>query len=313
MKRTSGYILLELIIFILLLPCSVFSGNWLRLGVSNDIVFQTDRNFSNGIGFEYITSGEISFFRPLHFMQMPDQPAFHCISVRQNIYTPDDLRAGIQNETDRPFASYLIIGSELTTLHTASAYLFTSKMEIGILGKYARGNFIQNGIHDILPTSAHVYGWENQVRSDLVANYGVSMEKVLYGNDFLGASGHIEAELGIPYTQAAMGVTLWAGAYKTYFSNLDLSIQNDWRIYFFTSFRTNLVLYNATIQGGLINKMKAGTYPDIMPLVFRAKTGLTLVFPSMNLELGVQHNSPEFRNGSAHRWGYLSFTFNIGH
>jgi len=99
-----------------------------------------------------------------------------------------------------------------------------------------------------------------------------------------------------------MDITLRAGDYKNYFSGLDLIPQNNWQIYFFTSLNTSWVLYHATIQDGILITQKVQNHPDIIHTVFGVKAGMNLIFQQMILELGVQYISPEFNNGTAHRW-----------
>ena len=290
---------------------NIEKGQWLRFGMSNDVVFQTDQYYTNGLYLEYVTDKKIPFFSPLHFIHNPDALSFDALSFKQDIFTPENLGSSNFNDLNRPFASYLILGSRRTSIDHPAKLIFTSEFEIGILGKYAGGELIQNGVHSILPASSHVQGWENQVKSDLMFNYGVEIEKGLFDNKWFGLSGHAAGKVGMPNTFAGTGLTFRLGEYDDYFRNLGLYPGRGWQVYFFTNMDANLFVYNATIQGGILNPPSNTYQPQLNPFVFKLNSGLNIAYKNYNIEIGAQHISPEFKNGRSHRWGYVSFTFNL--
>jgi lipid A 3-O-deacylase len=287
------------------------NGQWLRFGLANDVVFQTDKYYTNGINLEYISENNFTILEPLHFLHSTEAVSFNALTLKQDIFTPEKKGTGGYNGQDRPFASYLLLGSQKTSLNYSRKLLFTSQFEVGVLGKYAGGELVQNSVHSALPTSSNVYGWENQVKSDLVINYGLELEKGLVNNTWFGLSGHAGAKLGLPYTFASTGITFRAGEYSDYFSNLGLYRSSGWQAYLFTKLDANMVLYNATVQGGLFNPMSGSNHLELNPFVFKAKSGLHLSYQKVKFEIGMQQVSPEFKNGDIHRWGYLSFTLQL--
>ena len=287
------------------------NGQWLRFGLANDVVFQTDQYYTNGINLEYITENNFTVLAPLHFLHSTEAVSFIAVTLKQDIFTPKKMSAGEYNEQDRPFASYLLFGSQKTSLNYSRKLLFTSQFEVGVLGKYAGGELVQNGVHSALPASSHVYGWENEVKSDLALNYGLELEKGLVNHAWFGLSGHAAGKIGLPYTYAGTGITFRAGEYLDYFSNLGLYRSRGWQVYLFAKLDANLVLYNATIQGGLFNPMGEYNRLELNPFIFKAKSGLYLSYQKFKFEIGMQQVSPEFKNGNMHRWGYLSFTFQL--
>ena len=287
------------------------NGQWLSFGLTNDIVFQTDKYYTNGLNFEYITDNSFNLFSPLHFLHAAGIVSYNAITLRQDIFTPQKMNEGIYNHLDRPFASYLLVGSRKTSLDFSKKSVLTSSIEVGVLGKYSGGEFVQNGVHSLIPASSHVYGWENQVRSDLAINYGLELEKGLVNNPWFGLSGHLAGKVGLPHTYAGTGLIIRMGEYLDYFSNLGLYSRNGWQIYFFTKLDANFVLYNATLQGGIINPVRKSIRPELTSLIFKAKSGLHLSYKNYTFEVGIQQITPEFKNGMMHRWGYLSFTIQI--
>lgn len=284
------------------------NGHWLRFGLANDVVFQTDKYYTNGINLEYISENNFSL---LHFLHNSESVSFNAVTLRQDIFTPQKMNGGEYTGLDRPFASYLLLGSRKTSLNYDKKFLFTSQFEVGVLGKNAGGDLVQNGVHAALPTSSIVHGWENQVKSDLALNYGIEIEKGFVNHSWFGLSGHINGKLGLPYTYAGAGLTLRAGEYLDYFSSLGLYGNNGWRMHVFTKFDANAVFYNGTIQGGLFNPVHEANRPELNTFVYTVKSGLNLTYKNHNFEIGMQQVSPEFKNGTMHRWGYVSFTFQL--
>ncbi len=287
------------------------NGQWLRFGFANDVVFQTDKYYTNGINLAYVTENSMGLLAPLHFLHNDASVSFNSVTLRQDIFTPQKMDAGIYNKLDRPFASYLLVGSKKTSLNYDTKFLFTSQFEVGVLGKYAGGELVQNGVHAALPTSSHVYGWENQVQSDLALNYSLEAEKGLINHELFGMSGDLHGTVGLPHTYAGTGVTLRAGEYHDYFSNLGLYRSNGWRMYAFANIDANVVVYNATLQGGLFNPIVETNRMELNSFVIKAKSGINLSYKYFNFEIGMQQVSPEFKNGTLHRWGYMSFTFQL--
>jgi len=287
------------------------NDQWLTFGLVNDIVFQTDKYYTNGLNLEYITQNSFNLFSPIHFLHTTGTVSFNVVSLRQDIFTPQKMSAGKYNQLDRPFASYLLAGSRKTSLDFSKKIILTSIIEVGVLGKYSGGELVQNGVHSILPASQHVSGWEGQVQSDLALNYGLEVEKGLVNHPWFGLSGHLAGKVGLPHTYAGTGLTIRVGKYLDYFSNLGLNRHSGWYIYFFTRLNVNLVLYNATIQGGIFNPVKESIHPDLTSFVFNARNGLNLSYKSYTIELGMQQVSAEFKNGTMHRWGYLSFIIQL--
>lgn len=279
--------------------------NWLRLELSNDFVFQTDKYFTNGIQLEYYSNFMAeSFLNKFHLAHKSGDKSFYAITLNQDIFTPNKHKL----DYDRPFASYLMLGSKKISVSYKDKLIKKTELNIGILGKYGGGEWIQNSVHGLLPTSALVEGWENQIKTDIVLNYGLDIERGLLNKRYIGISGLMQGKIGLPYTYAGMGVKLRAGQVDDTLLNLGFQLNKGVKIYFFSNLTARYIAYNATIQGGLINSHHGPNEPDIMPFLFEFDGGINLSFSKVKMELGFKQVSPEIKNGSSHRWGYLSFS-----
>jgi hypothetical protein len=126
---------------------------------------------------------------------------------------------------------------------------------------------------------------------------------------YLGISGLVQGEIGTPYTYIGLGLNLQVGQIEDYFLDLGFQRKNGVKFYFFSILSTKYVAYNATIQGGLIEPYRGPYEPEIIPFLYELNSGINVSFSTVNMELGIKQVSPEIRNSSSHRWGYVTFTF----
>ncbi|MCD4665736.1 MAG: lipid A deacylase LpxR family protein, partial [Bacteroidales bacterium] len=78
---------------------------------------------------------------------------------------------------------------------------------------------------------------------------------------------------------------------------------------FFGQATGRFVAYNATLQGGLINKSNIHVFNKINHIVGEITTGFVFSYTNFSIELGQHLLSPEYYYGRYHKWGYLSIKF----
>jgi hypothetical protein len=286
-----------------------YPADWLVIGMDNDFVFQTDRYYTNGLKIEYFIKGRgPSLLDYLHLKDNPDEKAFYGFSISQGIFTPEDKNSVARQLQDRPFASSLIFSSSKIITNNQKRLIRQSEFQIGLVGKLGGGEWVQNGIHGILPTSSIVTGWENQIKTDIALNYGLEYEKQITGGQLFQINGMLGGKIGLPYTYAVSGFNFRIGNIDKYFNQLNFYSANKIDFFFYSGIKGRVVAYNATIQGGLFSNANLN-YPDINHFLYEFDTGINLSYQSFKLNLGVKLISPEMKNGKNHRWGYMSFMF----
>jgi hypothetical protein len=283
--------------------------HWIGFLWDNDVVFETDRYFTNGFKLDYVTSYETAAFASvLHLAHSPNENVFYGFSLGQEIFTPDKKDQVVVAQGDRPFSSSLIIGSSKTILDPVSRNIKRSEFQIGVIGKLGGGEVVQNGIHSLLPTSSQVNGWQNQTSSNLALNYGLSYQKLLIRTSNFHLDGLVGSTLGLPYTYAETGIILRFGKVQNYYKNMDWQVSDGINAYWYSGIKGRAVAYNATIQGSIFNDDNP-LAPALNHLVYELDSGLNLSYRSLNFKMGFKILSPEIANGKTHRWGYINFNF----
>lgn len=280
----------------------IFQFTW-----ANDFPFHTDYYFTNGVQFSYFSP--VFKYSPLNFILLPSSnigKVYYGLSFTQRIFTPADLNYTNINSNDRPFSSYLLLGSNKISLNPKSRYKLSSAFSIGLIGKPSGGQYFQNSIHDILPTSPHVSGWKNQIGNDIALSYYAEFEKGIFQFSGFELNGSVFSQIGVPHSEMGINSYIRIGRFEDYFANLGLNRKINWQAFLFAGISGKTVLYNATLEGGLFNESQQFTQDAIKPFVVDFVSGFSVVHRNFKIELGQHSLTPEFNGGLSHRWAYLS-------
>jgi hypothetical protein len=272
---------------------------------------QTDRYFSNG--FDLMLVHPFMDRSPSRFLLVGTKNSdevYHGITLVHHFFTPDDLFETNILKTDRPYASYLLLGHRRTEFFYQRKIKFQSEFQLGLLGRYSGGRTLQNNLHELFPGSAPSLGWQNQLNSDAAMNYSLQVEKGIFTKPFFEIIPGAKARLGIPYTDISAGVLLRSGRLNEYFTSYGLKSKHRPFFYLFGQIEGRWVLYNATLQGGLFND-HPHTLDRIHPWVVQATTGIAVGFKKWRLEYLYVLLSSEYHKGKMHRWGAFQFVWAI--
>jgi hypothetical protein len=183
----------------------------------------------------------------------------------------------------------------------------TTRIDTGFMGPNLRGEeeqvFIHTSLGNILPQ-----GWEYQVENDYVLNYDVFLEKGLISTEHFMLSGLAELRAGTLYDDLSLGSQLRIGWMQPYFSNLGLTRQKSARkfqCYLFLKGKAKAVAYNASMQGGVINRNSSYTVPagNVERVVGIATYGIVVAYKKLGLEYSFGSITPEYKGGKNHAWG----------
>jgi len=291
-----------------------------KISVDNDIIDYTDRFYTNGIRIDLISpflAGNL-----LGKVLVPYWGSginYYGLSIVQNLYTPSTTKIGGILFGDRPYAAYLYLGYFKITNDYLNRFRMSSEMDLGIIGPYSFGEWVQRSFHKAVPSNNEPLGWEYQVQNDLVLNYNVTFDKGVFERKWVNLNLVSSASLGTLYTNFTGGFYFRAGWMNPYFANLGIAKRDRHNLnhlhkaqcYFFLKGYGKLVGYDATLEGGLLNKTSVYTIPasHMSRLIFQTSAGLTITYGGFQIEAEQFLLSPEFTDGLWHKWVHIGLAF----
>jgi len=277
-----------------------------ELNVANDMTFFTDQYFSSGIQLRvYAPFMAKSPFNKILIHAGKNVVNYYALTFTHNIYTPiynDEL---IIQDTGHPFAAYLLFGSRLESYNQLHRYKVSSEFQLGVIGPLAGGEVLQNTLHEHINYADPVEGWENQISNDICIQYSALLEKGLIGGKWIEVNIYGGAMLGVPHTEAQLGMYTRIGYFNDYFQNIGINKDKKWQVWLFCAGDVNLVAYNAVLHGGLFNESPY-TLQTIEPVIWHTRFGGTLVYKTIKFEVAQEVISPSFPTAYWFRWAYVS-------
>ncbi len=134
----------------------------------NDTLLHTDRGFTNGLKLTWISQ---SFDNPRDNVLFGWMPFVHksgyehvfSYSLRQDVFTPDDLRRVDLDEDDRPYAGYLNFEVGIHSLNEKRMTSFS--LSLGVVGPLAFAEQAQKFIHNNVD-APDPQGWQHQLKNE---------------------------------------------------------------------------------------------------------------------------------------------------
>jgi len=271
----------------------------------NDILDYTDRYYTNGIGFELYhpvisASPLIRILPGLNY-----GINYYGLSFAQNMYTPLKLNKPEILVGDRPFASYLILSHHRISLSPEGHRRLQSELTLGIIGPGSFGKIAQDLIHDEEPI-----GWMYQVQNDFIVNYSIRFDQGIYSGERFELAAVAGGQAGTLYDNLAAGLFLQYGKannrYTSIFQTTDQQkpYKNRLRYYFSLNMMNKLIVYDATLQGGMFNKENVYKLSNdqLKRYVFTGTASFGVGFGKYSLEVSQVFLTPEFEGGRRHMW-----------
>lgn len=282
----------------------------------NDLITyaNTDRYFTNGVTFK-LQSAWISRMNLSRLMIPYRHPSrsVYSLELVQNMYTPRDTRIEPTFSNDRPYSSILVLGYSKQNIDANRKLKITNSAWFGYLGPYSPGAYLQTLVHKTFPTNDKPLGWESQIRTDVILNYNIILEKSLITRPGLELSGTAVLRAGTLYTQGGAGFNMQAGKFESYSGPVLNSVKSAWQYYFFIHAEGYAVGYDATLQGGLLNKDNVFVLKgnELKHVVGKADIGFRISYKGTGIELAQHWLTPEFDGGLSHKWGRIQLIFNL--
>lgn len=187
----------------------------------NDLFGNTDRNYTNGVKFSWI-SPDLEWFRDsealpewgkriirkLPFSLEEGLQRNIAFSVGQMMFTPDNIQSRELIPDDRPYAGWLFMSA---AFHNKDyRHLDTIEVQAGVVGDWSFAEETQDLVHDLRGIDS-ARGWDNQLENEPgLAIIYEHKDRVIRPGTFFGlgfdAITHYGGTVGNVYTYANAGI-----------------------------------------------------------------------------------------------------------
>ncbi len=273
----------------------------------NDINFSTDCYFTSGVEIHWVAP----FIKksPLNYLLLPapkKATSYYALIITHHMYTPKKIFTPDVVPHDHPYSAYLLVGQSKTSYNPLKKNKITSSIQLGIIGPVAGGYEIQTVLHRNISIADPAEGWQNQIQNDLLLQYQAQLENAIIDLKYLELISNLRVDLGLPQTQAVVGVSMRSGWFTDYFFGPETLGIKKWQAYGFVAGDMHLVAYNAVLQGGLFNPNNKHVLNDVNPVFWHLRYGVSVVHKKLSVRYEVNVNTPTFAQALWHHWSAIT-------
>ncbi|TYB79930.1 lipid A deacylase LpxR family protein [Bizionia myxarmorum] len=287
------------------------SERYFRFNYDNDYFAATDENYTQGYNLEIVLP--ILENNPINslFFKAKESTTKYGLAIEHIGFTPNDYASKEIQIGDRPFAAAIMLKSFIIAINTKQKYRLSQSYSLGIIGPGAFGKEMQVGIHEATGNKIP-QGWQHQVKNDVVLNYSLDYEKQLVNiQNVFSLQGETGVEIGTLFTNASLGLNATLGLINTAFT--DSKSKKGFRVYAYAETIGHVIGYNATLQGGLLNRKSVYTINsnEIERLTATFNYGFVVQTKTLYFEYSRSAITREFETGSSAKYGgiKIGFTF----
>lgn len=225
----------------------------------------TDRAYTSGFKLElYYTRNSTPLFPGNLLLKISGKSEnLYGWGLTQNIYTPNKIDKSDIQYGDRPYCGLTYLSHMLISSDKEKKQKLTTILSLGLIGKYSFAGQIQTSVHRLIKYQQPM-GWDNQIRTDIIINYGILYEHLLFSpTPNLEIIGNISGNAGTLYNNMGLGVQFRTGLFNNYFTNYEHpafkpAIENSsirkFQFFFYMKTQGTVVMDDATLQGGFFSR-----------------------------------------------------------
>ncbi|MEI6089886.1 MAG: lipid A-modifier LpxR family protein [bacterium] len=298
-------------ILILLLAFSYLplsAESYLILNYDNDMVFNTDYYYSQGIGISYRSHS----LNPIGNKLFPElfKEKITQISLNHKLFTPTNITGDSLSDFDRPYCGLLFFDIRQEQIEKNSNFKINFDILFGVIGPLAGGFEVQSFIHRQTENAPQPKGWENQISNGIILDGALQIEHLAKLTTTIENISTVAAEIGTLYNNVSIGSKIRMGFLDEYFDSNDMTLgkeDRDWLAFIVTNAIIKVNFYNSTLLGNFFFEKSPMVLPykDMKLLTVNLSADMVLAYKSSRMELGCVYASREFDGGRNHAW----FTF----
>lgn len=295
-------------------------NQFLSIRFDNDFWDYTDYYYTNGVAIGY--SHPVFASSPISRLLISNANSgsdYYGLQIVQHMYS--GLRPKVDSIVigDRPWSAYSTIGQYLISLDLINKIRHYSEFNIGLLGPESGGGFLQNFVHVLLPNNSPPQGWENQIATDIIIDYKYRINKQFYSTKKFESYLLASVQAGTLRDNLGWGFGFRYGKFIPFYQDISISKTDKENTHSKRKIKYNLVFnietkfiaYDATLQGGMINKESIYVLPAgaINRFIMETYIGGEISYGAWELQFLQFWKSREFQTGQDHK--YASVRLNI--
>ncbi|GLU56859.1 lipid A deacylase LpxR family protein [Dyadobacter frigoris] len=290
---------------------NVTGEKYLRIHYDNDFYTKTDYYYTQGYNLEFVNPALKKNPLSQTLLRLKNSRTKYGISFEHYGFTPTSIKSNEILRNDRPFAGVIMLKSFAVSVDTLHKSRLSSILSTGMLGPAAFAGKMQKKIHS-WTGDPEPMGWQYQIRNEVVVNYELNYEKEIFNvPDIISLNTNSGIRLGTLSDKIQGGATLTIGRFDSPFQTHEKRIKNNYQLYFYTQPLVSLIGYDASMQGGIINRSSPYTLTagQINRFTFQNSYGVILSVRNLYVEYYRTYLSKEFETGRTHKWGGLKIGF----
>lgn len=287
----------------------------------------TDRAYTSGLKFEmYYSKKKTPRFPSNLLMKVPGNDAdnLYGIGISQNIYTPNEIDRTTIQYGERPYCGITYATHTLVSTSMEKKQKLTTGLSLGIIGKYSFAGDAQSIFHGLINYQKPL-GWDNQIKTDVIINYGILYEHLLFNpTPNLEVIGNLAANAGTLVNNIGLGVQFRAGIFNGYFSKYERPVYNPkkagnenrkaFQFYLFMKLNGTAVMDDATLQGGFFSHRSSPyviSKDSISRFVMQYEYGFMLSHKRFGFSFSEKLRTAEFKGTYAQQVGNITLYYGL--
>lgn len=287
----------------------------------------TDRAYTSGLKFEmYYSKRKAPRFPSNLLMKVSGQDVDNLYGwgISQNIYTPNEIDKTTIQYGERPYCGITYATHSLVSISMERKQKLTTGLSLGIIGKYSFAGDAQSIFHGLINYQKPL-GWDNQIKTDVIINYGILYEHLLFNpTPNLEVIGNLAANAGTLVNNIGLGVQFRAGIFNQYFSKYERPAYNPkkagngnrkvFQFYLFMKLNGTAVMDDATLQGGFFSHRSSPyviSKDSISRFVMQYEYGFMLSHKRFGFSFSEKLRTAEFKGTYAQQVGNITLYYGL--
>jgi lipid A 3-O-deacylase len=288
--------------------------SYIRLHYDNDYFTATDYYYTQGYNFEVVNPALRKNPLTKLLIKASRNQVQYGLAFEHFGFTPTTIQSDAILVGDRPFAGCILLKTFSISIDTLRRVRVSSVLSTGMVGPVAFASDMQAAIHRLI-NGVEPHGWQYQIRNDVILNYSLNVEKQLYAyRHALSVSANAQAQVGTFADRLQTGFVVMAGRFDSPFGNKPINRRLPLQLYVYAQPLVSVVGYDATLQGGLLNRSSPYVIPadQLTRTTFQANFGAVFRYKNLYLEYYQSLLTREFDTGMPHRWGGIKIGVSFG-